>query len=135
MGAFMVTAEERQQLKQALESRLAATRGVGHQEPALHEIFETFWAEWELLGSQPLEKQQQLKLEFLKLCLKFIPEHVVVWDDATGGNVPYRKKHLRNIGSVEQRISSLPAGQAVEELDKFIWDLRLRGDGFGVLHI
>ena len=105
----MVTEEERQQLKSTLESCLAATRGVGHQEPALHEIFETFWPEWEFLRSQPLEKQRELKLEFLKLCLEFIPENVVVWDDATGGNVPYRKKHLRDIGNVEQRISGLPA--------------------------
>lgn len=129
----MVTPEEREQLQKALESRLITAESDGAGKLQLHEIFETYWPEWELLEAWPIEKQLGLKLEFLKLCVNFIPDYVVVKDEAAELNVPYHRKHLRDIGRIEGKISGLSALLAVQELDKFMWSMRLKGEGLGVL--
>jgi hypothetical protein len=72
-------------------------------------------------------------MDFLWMCLGITPETVTVWDEATLMNLPYSVKHRRDLEELARKIEKLSPKRAVDELDHFMWSMRLKGDGFGVL--
>jgi hypothetical protein len=126
------TEQEVSDLRQALSEQLHAKEAVASQ-LGLHEIYETFWPEWERLSDRPLQRQIALKLAFLELCLEFTPTNLVIWDQATLMKLPYHVKHRRDLEEVERKIAQVPAAQALRELDAFMFAMRLKGKGLGVL--
>lgn len=101
----------------------------------LHKIYETYWKEWEYLENLPLHIQKELKIAFLWRCLDITPKSIMVWDDASYMKVPYHIKHRRDLENLERKISGLSLKQTVNELDAFMWSMRLKGDGYGVIRI
>jgi len=73
---------------------------------SLHKIYETYWKEWEYLENLPLHVQKELKIAFL-------------WQ--------YHIKHRRDLQNLERKISGLSLKQAVNELEAFMWNMRLKG--------
>ena len=72
---------------------------------------------------------------FLRFCAGLINPSIIVWDPPSSMSVPYREKHLRDIDMVERRVLSLEPAKALHELDEWLYDLRQKGEGYGVIDI
>ena len=98
----------------------------------LHDIYETYWPLWEQFDQIPPVRQRDDKLNFLWSCLEITPD-VTVWDPPTQMKLPYKKKHQRDLEQIERKVAHLPPEKACEELDHFMWQMRLKGEGLGVI--
>ncbi len=106
---------------------------IGSSNISLKQIYETYWEEWNRLKSYPATEQKAMKIAFLRSCLEVTPKNIFVWDEATQLKLPYHLKHDRDLTRLEQKIQELSPTRAVQELDSFMWNMRLKGDGYGVL--
>lgn len=109
------------------------TRPSIHPKTWLHEIYETFWPEWQRLETLPFDLQKRLKITFLWQCLDITPKNITVWDELTQMKLPYHIKHERDLKNLEQKMSGMSAKPAVDELNFFMYNMRLKGDGHGVI--
>lgn len=121
-------------LRESLPARLAdRQRAIKSKSLPLKEIYETYWDEWQRLNDLPLEKQRSEKLDFLWMCVDMTPPGIMVWDDVTQMRLPYEVKHARDLGDVSAKVNSMSAKRAVDELNAFMWSMRLKGYNLGVL--
>lgn len=120
-------------LKSTLGSDVSEKQRRQGKRLRLHEIYETYWNEWSKLGDLPLGKQRDEKIDFLWMCLDITPQDIMVWDSVTEMRLPYHQKHRRDLNDLAQKVASFPPRRAVEELDAFMWHMRLKGEGHGVI--
>jgi hypothetical protein len=73
------------------------TRPRNRPKTWLHEIYETFWPEWQRLETLPVDLQKRLKIAFLWQCLHITPKNITVWDEPTQMKLLYHVKHERDL--------------------------------------
>ena len=130
----MLSDEEQLALEQILDALFPTSGGMQEvrSEEGVIGLFESLRPGWDSLVRYPPGRRVIIKMELLGRLTGLIPQGIHIFDQASGGRVPYWRILSRDIEDLQRRIVPLPAQQAEETVDKFYFDKWLYGEGLGV---